>query len=90
MQKALVTCINKNDRLNPYERITHVGGPGWKLTTNQVITEILTGNWAFYVELPYGHSVRLVVARSPYGNRYVKTESDGEHPNNLLSLPECK
>lgn len=33
--------------------------------------------------------VRVIVAESRYGNKYIKTEADGEQPNNLLSLPEC-
>jgi hypothetical protein len=36
-----------------------------------------------------GKSVWVIVATSRFGNKYLKTESDGEHPNNLLSLPEC-
>jgi hypothetical protein len=31
----------------------------------------------------------VIIAVSPFGNRYLKTEADGEHPNNLLALPEC-
>ena len=30
-----------------------------------------------------------VVAVSRFGNKYIKTEADGDQPNNLLSLPEC-
>jgi hypothetical protein len=33
--------------------------------------------------------VRVIVAVSRYGNKYPKTEIDGDDPNNLLSLPEC-
>ncbi len=29
------------------------------------------------------------VETSRYGNKYLKTEADGEQPDNLLSLPEC-
>ena len=28
-------------------------------------------------------------AFSRFGHKYLKTMADGEHPNNLLSLPEC-
>jgi hypothetical protein len=28
-------------------------------------------------------------AFSRFGNKYLKTEADGEQENNLLSLPEC-
>jgi hypothetical protein len=26
---------------------------------------------------------------SRFGNKYLKTTSDGDQPNNLLALPEC-
>ncbi|HFR4624887.1 DUF3892 domain-containing protein [Klebsiella pneumoniae] len=31
----------------------------------------------------------MIVAVSASGNKYLKTQNDGEQPNNLLSLPEC-
>lgn len=46
------------------------------------------GRWQFYVSVN-GSSVWVVIAVSRYGNKYIKTTADGEHPNNLLSLPEC-
>jgi hypothetical protein len=36
-----------------------------------------------------GRPVRVIVAVSRFGNKYLKTEADGAEPNNLLSLPEC-
>jgi hypothetical protein len=36
-----------------------------------------------------GQTVWVIVARSAAGNKYLKTQNDGEQPNNLLSLPEC-
>lgn len=86
---APITCINKDDRYNPYERIQYVGGEGWKWSLSKAIAEIEAGNWKFYVERPAGDSVWVVVALSPYGNKYLKTTADGDEPNNLLSLPEC-
>jgi hypothetical protein len=83
-----VECINKNDRDNPYERITHLGGSGWRITQGDVIAEIKSGE-DFYVEEPLQDRVYLEVAVSAAGNEYVKTEADGDAPNNLLSLPEC-
>ena len=31
----------------------------------------------------------VIVAMDPYGNKYLKTERDGDTPNDLLGLPEC-
>lgn len=88
-----VRCINKSDRYNPHERILSIGGLNsdgsrWKLSLPEAIKGIREGKWRFYVN-QYGKSVWVVIARSAYGHEYLKTEADGEHPNNLLSLPEC-
>lgn len=88
-----VRCINKSDRYNPYERILSIGGVNpdgsrWKLSQEQAIDYIEKGQYAFFVLVNSSH-VNVIVARSAHGNKYLKTESDGEQPNNLLSLPEC-
>ena len=49
---------------------------------------IETGQWTFYVTRG-GNRANVIVAVRSYGNKYINTESDGEQPNNLLSLPEC-
>jgi hypothetical protein len=88
-----IQCINKLDRPNPHERITHVGGSqngGWKITQTEAINYIESQEWKFWVKPPDAEaSVWVVVAVSRYGNKYLKTENDGEDQNNLLSLPEC-
>lgn len=88
-----VKCINKSDRFNPHERILSIGGTShdgtrWKLTQQEAIVGIENGTWRFYVSVN-GRSVWVVVATSALGHKYLKTESDGDQPNNLLSLPEC-
>ncbi len=88
-----IDCINKTNRSSAHERISHVGGvnPGattrWKITQQQAIAYIESGEHSFYT-LVGGQRANVIVARHN-GNKYIKTVNDGEQPNNLLSLPEC-
>ena len=88
-----VKCINKTDRQNPHERIRNIGGVNtngtrWKISEDEAIAGIKRGEWRFFVSRG-GNSVWVIIARSSSGREYLKTEADGEAPNNLLSLPEC-
>lgn len=89
-----ISCIQKSDRMNPHERIHSVGGVNpdgkrWKLTEDEAISYIQSGQYAFYVERPTGHRVDVIIAESRWGNKYLKTTDDGEQPDNLLALPTC-
>jgi hypothetical protein len=88
-----IQCINKSDRPNAHERIRFIGGINpdgrrWKRSQEQAIQDIESGTYSYYVSVQ-GRAVNVIVATSPYGHKYIKTVADGEHPNNLLSLPEC-
>jgi hypothetical protein len=93
MTDAEVKCINKTNRTDPHERISHVGGapgastPRWKWTVEEATRHIESGAWRLYVNVN-GNKVWVVVA-SRNGRKYLKTQNDGDQPNNLLSLPEC-
>ena len=92
-QTAEIKCVNKRDRPNPHERITHVGGygtSGWKITQEDAISKIERHEWNFYVTLPGAtKAVCVEVGISRYGNKYLRTQGDDDTRNNLLSLPEC-
>jgi hypothetical protein len=92
-QNVQISCINKTPRMDPHDRIHSVGGVNpdgtrWKLGQQEAIAGVEAGKWQFYVSVS-GKSVWVVVATSRWGNNYLKTQDDGEQPNNLLSLPEC-
>ncbi len=87
-----ISCINKIDRNNPHERITFIGGINsdgskWKLSLQQAILDIENGKYNFYVNV--NGQIANVIISSKNGYKYLKTENDGEQPNNLLSLPDC-
>jgi hypothetical protein len=91
-QNIQVRCIRKSNRSEPHERIQGIGGVNadgsrWYLTEADAIAYIENGTYQFYVSVG-GKSVWVIVA-TRLGRKYLKTEADGEAPNNLLSLPEC-
>lgn len=88
-----IKCINKTDRPNIHERITHIGGfnsdgKRWKITQKEAIEGVKSKTWSFYV-IHDNRTVAVIIAISQYGNEYLKTEADRTEINNLLSLPEC-
>ena len=86
-----VKCINKTPRYDPHLRISNIGGvqggEHWKLTVNEAIAAIEADQYRFYVGS--GNQLVWVIVAEHEGHKYLKTEADGLHPNNLLSLNEC-
>lgn len=89
-----IDCIEKNDRYDPTEAITHIGGVNadggrWRITQQDAIERIEKGTNSFYVAQD-GRRTNVVVSVSRFGNKYIKTEADDYEPNNLLSLKSCR
>lgn len=87
-----IQCINKSNRYNPHERITHVGGKNldgtrWKLTEDQAIQFIEANTYTFWTK--GGGKVADVIVVNHHIRKYLKTANDGVQPDNLLALPEC-
>jgi uncharacterized protein DUF3892 len=85
-----ITCV----RTSGESRITAVGGvrddgAGWQLPLDAAIAAAEVGH-EFYVERPAGDRVNVEVATGRSGRQYLKTQSDGDVPNNLLALPRCE
>ncbi|MDR6568302.1 DUF3892 domain-containing protein [Chitinophaga ginsengisegetis] len=93
MTRHQVTCINKRgSHYDAHERISHIGGLNdngtrWKLTEDEAIKSIEQGKHQFFVNVN-GRNVNVIIALHDK-RKYLKTESDGYSPNNLLNLPEC-
>lgn len=93
-QRVRIECVNKSNRTNAHERIASIGGRNqdgtrWKMAQDRAVAKVNDRTYTFFVERPPGHVAEVIVARSAHGHEYLKTVADGEHPNNLLALPEC-
>ncbi|PWG79532.1 DUF3892 domain-containing protein [Pararcticibacter amylolyticus] len=90
-ERVQISCINKDDRYSPYERIQNIGGvhggSRWRLSVSEAIKCIEQSKYSFYTKV--NDHVRNVVIASRNGVKYLKTEADSDTPDNLLSLPEC-
>lgn len=88
-----IECIIKTGRHEAHERIKAIGGGPpdlrWKYKQEDAITWTEDGTFAYYVINQEGKEIDVIVARNEHGHKYLKTEADGEQPDNLLNLPEC-
>jgi hypothetical protein len=84
-----ITCVKKTSSPSAHECIERVGGPageGWTLSIKETIEYIRQGG-GFWVDVG-GRRYDIIIASS-FGRDYLKTETDGDYPTNLMSLPEC-
>jgi len=87
-----ITAIATRAEGSPQLRVRAVGGvrpdgAPWRMSVAEVVRAIRRGE-RFYVEEPAGDPVDVVVAHTATGRVYLRTEADGDVPNNLLALPE--
>lgn len=87
MADVQVLCINKRDRDNRHEGITHLGGNGWKWTRDEVIRSIEAKTNTFFTQVT-GNRSDIGVVNGPNG-KYLRTYADGQWNDNLLALREC-
>jgi hypothetical protein len=84
-----ITHIDTAPSEDPWARIEKVGGRGpggavWELSQEQAIERIEDGTYSFYVG-DGDDSIEIVIA-SLAGQRYLKTDGDGDDPDRLLAL----
>ena len=87
-----IKCIDKTKQYEPHNRITRIGGTKdgkpWSLSQEEAIKRIESGKNKFWMDVG-GISFWIVVSISTSGRKYIKSNVDKEHPETLLSLPEC-
>jgi len=85
-----VSWVDKADQPEVHRRIRRIGGSSrelqWNHTREQAIEYIERGQFAYYVEKD-ARALELGVGRTADGNKYLKTEADGEPSQLLLDLP---
>ena len=92
MKEFEVTCVNKPDRDNRHEAISHIGNvnAGWRLTREAAIARIDSKQEAFYtIDRKSGKKAMVGVVREAAKAPYLRTYADGQWANNLLELAEC-
>jgi hypothetical protein len=87
MADIQITCINKQPRNDSHEGITHLGGPEWRWSRQQVVDSINRRDNTFFTFID-GRRADVGVINGP-GGPYLRTYADGLWNDNLLALPEC-
>ena len=74
-----------SDRQGPL-RCRHAVGV--EIVPLAAISHIRDGTYVLYIEKPGSHRFDLIVVTNAYGS-YLKTNTDREQPEKLMSLPDC-
>ena len=87
-----ITGVTVREAGSPQLRIRAVGGvredgTSWRMSLEDAVGAIRRGE-RLYVEEPLGDPVDVTISHTAEGRAYLRTESDGDDPNNLLALPE--
>jgi len=88
-RRAVLTVIRAYSH-DPLERIDSIAGLGadkkrWSLSQAAAIAAIEAGTDEFFVNTADGQPVKLIVF-STHGQKYLRTEREKTHPDDLLSL----
>lgn len=89
LHRRAVTFVQRAYSLDPLERIDTIGGidsdkSSWRMTQDQAITAIESRQTEFFVATAE-QKVKIVVA-SHAGQKYLQSEREKTHPDDLLSL----
>lgn len=94
MARRQVKCIRKpGTRMNPHQRITHLGGDwGYNgarevITEDQAIRDIQNHTHTYHVSVGFRDADVFISHHN--GNPYLRTVTDDTTVDNLLSLPTC-
>ena len=89
-----IRCINKTDRLDPHDRIKHVGGVNadstrWKITQQAAVEGIEERKWSFYVTRN-GRTVDVIVAVSRLGTNISRPRPTGISRTTCSRCPSAR
>ena len=95
MAKSLeISLILKGTGAGVHNQVSKIGGymPDgsgelWSISQNTAIMGIEAGSWEFHI-LRANQQIRVIVAHSLYGDKYLAAETDGGFETSLLCLPE--
>lgn len=88
MTDVQVTSVNRQPGSQAHDGITHLAGPSWRWTRQQVLDSIESGTNTFYT-LDHGRRADVGVATGTNGP-CLRARANGRWTDDLLALPECR